>query len=551
MRLVVQSVGLVMLIAAGPAVAQEPKPKASPTDRVFGLTNVLQLHLELSAKDFAGLEPVGGGFPFGGFGAPKKDPPKVDPKADIHKGGSFGLEFPWVRGTLTVDGKTYKDVGFRYKGGGSYVLGANRLKRNLKIDFDRHNPKQRFHGLKSINLNAGAMDPAGVREALAFAVYRDAGVPTPRTAYAEVTLTVPGKYDRELVGTYTLIEEVDKDFLKRRFQSDKGLLMKPEVDIRRFGRGPLSHQGDDWEPYKAALKPKDEATREQADRMIAFLKLIDRGTDEQFRREVGTYLDLDQFFRFFAATTLLANLDSFFTGGHNAYLYLDAKSNKVVFMPWDLDLAFGTFFLLGTPDHQADLSIMHPYSGEFKLVDRLFAIPDMAERYKKVVRELTTTVFTKEKLAARLTELEKATRDARAREAKASSARKESTGMGFGMPAIQPPDLRAWVDKRLTSVNAQLDGKSTGMIPAGFGQPPGGARGGRLGEVLPAPARDALRLTPEQRTKFDELQKELDGRVDQLLTEEQRATLKRLREAGPKGPPGPPPGKGFGPGGKG
>ena len=125
------------------------------------------------------------------------------------------------------------------------------------------------------------------------------------------------------------------------------------------------------------------------------------------------------------------------------------------------------------------------------------------------------------------------------------------------MPAIQPPDLRAWVDKRLASVNAQLDGKSKGTIPAGFGQPPGGARPGRLGEVLPAPARDALRLTPDQRKKFDELQKDLDGRVEQLLTEEQRATLRRLREAAPKGPPGggfpggPPPGKGFGPGGKG
>lgn len=551
MRPVVRMVGLVMLTAAGPALAQEPKPKASPTDRVFGFTNIWQMHLELSAKDFAGLEPVGGGFRFGQFGGPRKDPPSADPAADVHKGGSFGLEFPWVRGTLTTDGKTNQNVGFRYKGGGSYALGANRLKRNLKVDFDRHDPKQRFHGLKSINLNAGAMDPAGVREALAFAVFREAGIPTPRTAYAEVTLTVPGKYDRELVGTYTLIEEVDKDFLKRQFKSAKGLLMKPEVRPG-FRGGPLTYQGEDWEPYKAALKPKDEPTKEQAARVIAFIKLVDRGTDEQFRREVGNYLDLDQFFRFLAVTTLLSNLDSFFTGGHNAYVYLEPKSNKLVFLPWDLDLAFGTFFLLGSPDQQSDLSVMHPYSGEHKLVDRLLAVPELADRYKKVVRELTTTVFTKEKLAAQLTELEKATKDARAREAKASTARKESTGFGFGRPGpgIQPPDLRAWVDKRLTSVNAQLDGKSKGTIPAGFGfgQPPGGGRGGRLGEVLPAPARDALRLTPEQRTKFDELQKELDGRVEQLLTEEQRATFRRLREAGPKGPPA---GKGFGPGGKG
>ena len=39
------------------------------------------------------------------------------------------------------------------------------------------------------------MDPTRGREALAYAVFRAAGVPAPRTAFAEVTLTVPGKYD--------------------------------------------------------------------------------------------------------------------------------------------------------------------------------------------------------------------------------------------------------------------------------------------------------------------------------------------------------------------
>ena len=37
---------------------------------------------------------------------------------DVHKGGSFGTQFPWARGAFTADGRTYKDVGFRYKGGG-------------------------------------------------------------------------------------------------------------------------------------------------------------------------------------------------------------------------------------------------------------------------------------------------------------------------------------------------------------------------------------------------------------------------------------------------
>jgi hypothetical protein len=215
-------------------------------------------------------------------------------------------------------------------------------------------------------------------------------------------------------------------------------------------------------------------------------------------------------------------------------------------LPWDKDLAFGGFFLFGQPDQQADLSITHPYPGQHKLTDRLLAIPEVGDKYRKLVRELTATVFTKEKIAARLSELETATKEARDREAKAVAARRENTNFGGfpGGPMAQPQDLRAWADKRLASVAAQLDGKSKGTIPAGFGfgpppggfgGPPGGMRPPRPGEVLSEPLRGALRLTEEQRKKFDELQRDTDGKIDQLLSEEQRAMFRRMREGRPGG----------------
>src|SRR5256885_38281 len=82
---------------------------------------------------------------------------------------------------------------------------------------------------------------AKVREPLSYAVFRAAGVPAPRTAYAEVTLTVPGKYDKEYVGLYTLVEQVDKVFLKDRFKKAGGLLVKPEGL-----QGGLPYLGEDW-----------------------------------------------------------------------------------------------------------------------------------------------------------------------------------------------------------------------------------------------------------------------------------------------------------------
>ena len=54
------------------------------------------------------------------------------------------------------------------------------------------------------------------------AAFRDAGVPAPRTALAEVTLSVPGKHDKAFLGLYTVVEGVDAEFLASRFGSTRG-----------------------------------------------------------------------------------------------------------------------------------------------------------------------------------------------------------------------------------------------------------------------------------------------------------------------------------------
>jgi hypothetical protein len=142
--------------------------------------------------------------------------------------------------------------------------------------------------------------------------------------------------------------------------------------------------------------------------------------------------------------------------------------------------------------------------------------------------------------------------DALARDAKASAARRDPPSM-FG----RPPELRTFIDRRTESLAAQLAGRSKGFTPtSGFGPPPGGGPGGpggppggfgmppRPGELVPAPLQQMLRLTDEQKKKLAELQKETDAKLDGLLTEEQRATLKRLRQGGQGpggfGPPGGP-----------
>jgi hypothetical protein len=66
--------------------------------------------------------------------------------------------------------------------------------------------------------------------------------------------------------------------------------------------------------------------------------------------------------------------------------------------------------------------------------------------------------------------------------------------------------------------------------------------------VLPTFLQDALRLSDNQKQQLAALQKEIDTRLDKILSTEQKQQLRELRERGPGGF-GPPPGGAGGPGG--
>jgi spore coat protein H len=514
-----------------PLTADEPKkaepPKKDPAAGTFGPDKVWQIHLSLTATEYEAMQPAQVGF---GFPPPMNPPPKAEPKGDgkreTHR-SVFGTEFPLAVAALSVDGKTVEKVGLRYKGNSTYLATARNLKRSLKVDIDRYDESARVLGQKTFNLHCGVMDATKGREALAYSIYRAAGVPAPRTAFAEVTLTVPGKYDKEFVGAYTLVENVDKNFLKLHYKTDKGLLMKPERV-----RG-LDHLGDDWARYQTTYQPKREATKDESKRVIEFTKLVNQGTDAQFDKEIGSYLDVDAFLRFMAATALVSNLDSFFTIGHNYCLYLHPETNKFHFIPWDVDLSLGNFAFFGSADQQMDLSLVKPYA-QNKLADRLMANKDVAARSQQILKEVVA-VFNKDKLLAEIAVIEKTVKPLIEKEQKAVSARKEpASGFGPGFGAA-PPDLKTFVEKRSSSIASQMAGTSKGYVPQqlGFGPPPARPL---PGDVLPPNVQTQLQMTEDQKRKLAELQKQVDAELEKILTPEQRAQLKRLRD-GPGVPP--------------
>jgi hypothetical protein len=467
---------------------------------VFGPDKLWPIHLKLDAKEYAALDPKGG-FGFGFF-FPKKDEPKKeekkkDPDArDTHKNKAFGIEFPWAKGDIELAGTLVKEVGIRYKGNSTYQMSTGGLKRPFKIDINHYHENQKLNGMGGFALGNGAADGTRIREALAFQVFRAAKVPAPRTAFVKLSLTVPDKHDNVYVGVYTLIEPVDKPFLQTHFANDKGMLLKPE---RIQG---LPHFGDRWEMYKERYNPKREPTDAQKKRLIEFTKLVNQADDATFRKDIAKYLDIDAFLRFTAANSLIANLDSFFGLGHNYYLYLNPKTNKFAFIPWDVDLSFGGMGF-GSQSDQMDWSIAKPYMGSNKLTERVLAMKEHSDALRAHFKALAEGACSPETMRKSIAVLETTIKDAVAKE---PAAKGGAFGFGFGFTGTKKQDLRDFVSKRAESVLAQLDGKKEGKTIAGFGfgGPPQPAKGFGPGQGLVKPIMETADANKDGKLSADE-----------------------------------------------
>ncbi len=438
--------------------------------------------------------------------------PTTRPEGERIEPNFYGMEFAYVKAVVECDGIVLHDVGLRQRGNSSYNWGANSgYKRPFKLNFERFVDGQKFQEINAFYLNNNAFDPSYLRETLAYEAFRSMGVPAPRTTFALVYLTIDGRIEREYLGLYTLIEEIDsKAFLKEHFGSAKGLLLKP-WSIRG-----LPYMGEQWEAYESHYNSRTDPTPKTARRTIDFIKLVNYADDETFAKEIAGYLDVDEFLRWLTVEVVLSNLDTIFYTGHNFYMYLDPDDKRFAFMPWDMNLAFANFTSAAPVEPALHLSLVRPHTGEAKIIDRILAIAQYREAYFKHVRVFLSDYFQSTTLFARIDALQtvlaaaetaadaawqarfaKPTTNPTTRPAVNIPPRPKPQPMGWnGQPAIP---LKTFITRRTESVNAQLAGETDGFTPTGRRSaslptpPPGGLHAPAVFGNLPQIASAVMR----------------------------------------------------------
>ena len=453
-------------MALGQALGQGEKPSAGP-ESLFGLDNVIDVHIRIEPEEWAKLQPPKGtkmdfGVAIQGLMADALTGGHFRSEKSTRPGlaGYLGVDHQYGKAEITIDGETVKGIGLRYKGNGTfleYVEGDVTRRLSFKIDFNEYDDELEFRDLTKVNLNNNSTDPSLMREPLSYELFREAGIHCSRVGYAKVSLTISGKVDRQPHGLYTMVEQVDKRFLKDRYGSAKGLLMKPST----FGA--FRYFGEEWDEYEVGFVPKTKPTEEQKQRVIEFARLIHKSEDDAFEEEVESYLDVDQFLRFLAVNVLLTNLDSFLGGSQNHYIYLEPDSNKFQFFPWDMDISFGVFPFNGTPETRRKLSIDHPGGKGHTLIERVLNIPRHKKIYHDYLDTYLNTIFAEDKMHQQIEKVGEFVRPmVKINGPKATD--------GFdGVLADSPKwyeehPIKFFVTKRRESVRRQLDGESEGHI---------------------------------------------------------------------------------------
>ena len=354
---------------------------------------------------------------------------------------------------VVIDGEVYKNVGIRAKGNTSLStvasLGSERY--SFKIEFDHYDSSITYHGLDKLSLNNLIQDSTMMKDYLTYTMMNRFGVDSPLCSY--VYITVNG----EDWGLYLAVEGVEDSFLERNYGSDHGELYKPDSMSFGGGRGngrdfdmgdfekreetgalevpegfdasdmpggfDASDMPEDFDPSDMFAgggdgrfsvggsgmgssdvklqyiddepdsypniwnNAKTEITKADQERLIRSLKKLSDG------EQIESVVDMEQVMRYFVVHNYVCNDDSY-TGMmvHNYYLY--EEDGQMAMIPWDYNLAFGTFHAADA-DSAVNTPIDNPVSGgasDRPMFSWIFESEEYTARYHQLFTEFLNTM---------------------------------------------------------------------------------------------------------------------------------------------------------------
>ena len=225
---------------------------------------------------------------------------------------------------------------------------------------------------------------------------------------------------------------------------DKGQGMPMDRDS---GGSNLVYTDDNLESYEtvfesAVFKTSDE----DKGRVVTALKKLSLG------EELETYINVPEVLKYFAANTILVNLDSYLSNmQHNYYLY--EEKGQLSMLPWDYNLSFGTF-QGGSSTAVINFPIDTPVSGvsleERPIIGKLLEVSEYKEAYHNDLESAIASYFESGLYEKRIDQLDALIGD---------YVREDATAFySYDEYRASLPVLKAFGRLRAQSIRGQLEG---------------------------------------------------------------------------------------------
>ncbi|MBP6311933.1 MAG: CotH kinase family protein [Flavobacteriales bacterium] len=247
-----------------------------------------------------------------------------------------------LQGDLIIDGTSIPDVGVRYKGFSSYS--SSREKNPFNIKLDHVHAGQNYQGYEKLKLSNVIQDPSFLREVLSYEIARQY-MPASQANYANVYV------NDVLVGLYTNIEDVSKEFVDTHFGSRGNPFVKgnpASVDLNGENANLSNTPGTDIADYFDLYSLESD---EGWDELYTLIDVLNNDPEN-----VHEVLNVDRTLWMHAFNYALINFDSYVGYAQNYYMYMDdnARWNPIL---WDMNMSFASFRLTDASTYWNGFSI--------------------------------------------------------------------------------------------------------------------------------------------------------------------------------------------------
>ncbi|MGB0391275.1 MAG: CotH kinase family protein [Salibacteraceae bacterium] len=231
---------------------------------------------------------------------------------------------------------SYPEVGVRLKGNSTYNHPNN--KKAFKIDFNEYVSGQKHDGLKKLNFSNNFKDPSMMREKVFFDVCKDAGVLAPRSNFANVY------FNGSLWGFYTMVEQIDDQFLDWAILDDDGNLFKAGDNFGGSNTpADLVYYGSSAADYTDRYELKTNEDINDMSDLIDFMDFVNNSSSTEFETGLPQRMELNEYLRSVALDNMFSNFDSYTGSARNYYIYHNMTTDKWEWVKWDGNEAFGSY----------------------------------------------------------------------------------------------------------------------------------------------------------------------------------------------------------------